>query len=84
MYTRCLHTNLIHDLHCLSSFQILKLPSLFCRRTDSLKGPENSSDSLSAISNGDLEALKQEILVEMRKEINKMKQEILEGKIYQS
>lgn len=50
-----------------------------CRRADSLKGPDPPSE-MSAINNSELEALKQEILTEMRKEINKMKQEILEGK----
>lgn len=46
-----------------------------------MKGIESSSEATSAINNSELEALKQEILSEMRKEIDKMKQEILEGKI---
>ena len=33
-------------------------------------------------SSGDLEAMKQEILREMRKEINKAKQEIIEGNVW--
>ncbi|XP_052273130.1 vasodilator-stimulated phosphoprotein-like isoform X4 [Dreissena polymorpha] len=59
----------------------------FVRRTDSLKGsqvdgampPNKTSDEPSAISSSELETLKQEILAEMRKEINQMKQEILDA-----
>ncbi|KAH3846834.1 hypothetical protein DPMN_089141 [Dreissena polymorpha] len=60
---------------------------VFFRRTDSLKGsqvdgampPNKTSDEPSAISSSELETLKQEILAEMRKEINQMKQEILDA-----
>ncbi|XP_060595806.1 vasodilator-stimulated phosphoprotein-like isoform X3 [Ruditapes philippinarum] len=55
------------------------------RRNPSLTGQEHIGGSAggateaSAISNSELEALKQEILTEMRKEMNKMKQELLEA-----
>ena len=39
----------------------------------------NLQDNASSCSQSDLEAMKQEILREMRLEINKMKQEIIEG-----
>jgi enabled protein len=37
------------------------------------------NDSMSAIPSADLEALKQDILKEMRKEMGKMKQDIIDG-----
>ena len=59
------------------------------RRTDSLKSNQldNSSPPAEvgggsvggAIASSELELLKQEILTEMRKEMNKMKLEILDG-----
>lgn len=51
------------------------------RRNPSLTGQEHLSGSAeaSAISSAELETLKQEILTEMRKEMNKMKLEILEA-----
>lgn len=55
---------------------------LYFRRNPSLTGQEHiggGTAEASAISNSELEALKQEILTEMRKEMNKMKQELLEG-----
>jgi hypothetical protein len=60
---------------------------MYFRRNPSLTGQEHIGGSAggateaSAISNSELEALKQEILTEMRKEMNKMKQELLEGMI---
>ena len=39
-----------------------------------------SSSNTTAASNAELEAIKQEILREMRKEMTKMKQDIIEGK----
>ena len=49
----------------------------------SLTGQENfqSSSSSGGASSSDLEKLKQEILAEMRKEMNDMKLEILAGKL---
>ena len=53
----------------------------FSKRFQSLTGQENLTAALAA-SNGapaDLEALKQDILVEMRREIQKAKQDIIDG-----
>ena len=53
------------------------------RRNPSLTGQENlpgASSGAVTVSSSDLENLKQEILTEMRKEIHKVKQEILDGK----
>ena len=41
----------------------------------------SNSGAASSCSQSDLEAMKQEILREMRLEINKMKQEIIEGEL---
>ena len=41
----------------------------------------SNSGAAANCSQSDLEAMKQEILREMRLEINKMKQEIIEGKL---
>jgi len=55
---------------------------IHCCRTPSatqvVNGPSSSNNNSSAASS-DLEQVKQEILSEMRKEMNKLKQEILEG-----
>lgn len=61
--------------------------SCFSKRFQSLTGQENLTAALAA-SNGapapapaDLDALKQEILVEMRREIQKAKQDIIDGNL---
>lgn len=52
------------------------------RRNPSLSGQETFSQvSESGALSGDLEILKQEILAEMRREINRMKNDIIDGKI---
>ena len=59
---------------------------LFCsKRFQSLTGQESFnmsgvSNDLSSTSYSDLEAVKQEILAEIRKEINQAKQDIIDGK----
>ena len=55
---------------------IRRRPSL--TGTDPASAPSNGGGG-SAAGNGDLEALKQEILTEMRREMSKMKNEIIEG-----
>lgn len=53
----------------------------FLRRQSSLTGQENTTPAPSGgASSGDLESLKQEILTEIRQEMNKMKSEIIAGK----
>lgn len=56
----------------------------YSKRYQSLTGQENFSLAPSAqvdltVSTGELEALKMDVLQEVKKEINKAKQEILDG-----
>lgn len=62
--------------------QITEVLLFLHRRQPSLTGQETTSSS-AGTSNGpsDLESLKQEILTEMRQEMNKMKSEIIAGMI---
>ena len=56
----------------------------FSKRFQSLTGQENFSVANGGMgsSSSDLDSLKAEILTEMRKEIQKMKQEIIDGEIF--
>ena len=57
----------------------------FCKRTESIlfeifqDNAVAASNSSTTCSAADLESIKQEILKEMKTEMNKMKQEIIEG-----